>query len=99
MKLAQLKGLGPKSVGFLLEIGVTTQEELRALGAVRAFIKLKKECSVAPGLNFLYALAGALENKHWASIAKTEKTRLLTELEGYRELEEMLLKEGHSFDL
>jgi DNA transformation protein len=48
-------------------------------------------------LNFLYALVSALENRHWASIAKTEKGRLLMELEGYFELEAILKAEGIAF--
>ncbi|MEE8058462.1 MAG: TfoX/Sxy family protein [Pseudomonadales bacterium] len=94
MKLRELKGLGSKSEKSLREIGINTPEDLEKAGAVRAFIRLKKECSIKPSLNFLYALVGALENKHWVDIAKTEKGRLLMELEGYRELEEMLKAEG-----
>lgn len=94
MKLRELKGLGPKSEKCLHEVGIYTIEELKAMGAVRAYIKLRNECSIKPSLNFLYALVGALENDHWGKIAKTEKGRLLMELEGYRELEEMLKDEG-----
>ena len=39
-------------------------------------------------------MVGALENEHWIDIAKTEKGRLIMELEGYRELEEILKEEG-----
>jgi len=35
-----------------------------------------------------------LEDKHWADIAKSEKSRLLMELEGYQELERVLKEEG-----
>jgi len=90
MKLRQLKDLGPKSEKHLLEIGITTPEVLEKVGAVRAYIRLSKESRVKPSLNFLYAMVGALENQHWIDIANTEKGRLLMELEGFRELEEML---------
>jgi len=98
-KLIKLKGLGPKSERCLNEIGVHTKEQLQQIGAVRAFVKLKKECSINPSLNFLYAMVGALEDEHWANIAKTEKGRLLNELEGYRELEEILKTEGTDTEL
>jgi len=39
-------------------------------------------------------LVGSIENKHWADIAKSERNRLLMELEGYKELEEVLKSEG-----
>lgn len=93
-KLRDLPGLGPKSEALLIEVGIETPEALRELGAVRAFIKLKKECSAKPSLNFLYAMVGAVEGESWLKVAKHEKGRLLMELEGYRELEAMLKEEG-----
>jgi len=93
-ELSKLKGLGPKSERCLNEIGVRTKSDLDAIGPVQAFLKLRKECSTKPSLNFLYAMVGALEGKHWADIAKSEKGRLLMELEGYQELERLLKSEG-----
>ena len=52
-KLSELKGLGPKSERCLNEIGIHTKEQLERVGAVRAYFKLKNECSINPGLNFL----------------------------------------------
>lgn len=88
-KLSDLKGLGPKSEKTLNEIGIYTKADLQKIGAVKAFIKLEKECNFNPSLNYLYAMVGALENKHWTEIAKVEKERLLFELEGYDELEKI----------
>jgi DNA transformation protein len=68
---------------------------LKKIGAVRAFIKLQKQSSsIKPSLNFLYALVGALENDHWINIAQSERGRLLIELDGYSDLEEILKKDG-----
>lgn len=89
-KLSSLKGLGPFSEKCLHEIGIYSKEELEKTGAVQAYIKLQNECSIKPSLNFLYAMVGALEDKHWADIAKAEKTRLLIELDGYDELYALL---------
>lgn len=89
-ELSKLKGLGPKSEKSLNEIGIFTKNDLVKLGAIKTFIRLKNECSTRPSLNFLYALVGAIEDKHWADIAKSERTRLLMELEGYKELEAIL---------
>ncbi len=93
-ELSKLKGLGPKSEKCLNEIGIKTRDELAETGPVQAFLRLREECSVKPSLNFLYAMVGALEGKHWADIAKSEKDRLLMELEGYQELESVLREEG-----
>ncbi len=89
-----MQGLGPKSESWLIEVGIHTPDELREIGAIRAYIRLKNECSTPPSLNFLYAIVGAIEGKNWLKIAKHEKGRLLTELEGYRELEELFQAEG-----
>lgn len=93
-RLRDMQGLGPKSEAWLIEVGIHTPEELREMGAIRAFIRLKNECSTPPSLNFLYAMVGAIEGESWLSIAKHEKGRLLTELEGYQELEELFQAEG-----
>ena len=98
-KLRDLKGLGPKSEMLLIEVGINTEQELRELGAVRAFIRLKKECSTKPSLNFLYAMVGALEGEHWLNVAKHEKGQLLMELEGYKELEALLNSEGVAIEI
>ena len=93
MKLSSLKGLGPKSQACLNEVGIFTREDLEAIGAVGAFLKLKEECATKPSMNFLYAMVGALEGKHWAKIAKEEKSRLLMELDDYQALEAIFSKE------
>jgi len=98
-KLRDLKGLGPKSEILLIEVGINTEDELRELGAIRAFLRLKKESSTITSLNFLYAMVGALEGEHWLNVAKREKGRLLMELEGYKELEGFLNTEGIALEL
>jgi len=92
LKLSALKGLGPKSEACLNGIGIFTREDLELVGAVAAFLKLKEECATQPSMNFLYAMVGALEDKHWAKIAKEEKSRLLMELDGYQALEAIFSK-------
>ena len=98
-ELSKLRGLGAKSERCLNEIGIKTKSDLEAIGPIQAFLKLREECSIKPSLNFLYAMVGALEDKHWADIAKSERGRLLIELEGYHELERMLKEEGVEIEL
>ena len=92
-ELSKLKGLGPKSEKCLNEIGIKTKSDMEAMGPIQAFLKLRKECSIKPSLNFLYAMVGALDGRHWTDIAKSEKSRLLMELEGYQELVKLLREE------
>jgi len=98
-ELSQLKGLGPKSEQWLNEVGIHTQDDLARVGPVRAFLRLQQARNMQPSLNFLYAMVGALENEHWIDIAKTEKGRLLLELDGFKDLQKMLLEEGIKLDM
>jgi DNA transformation protein len=86
MKLRDLKGLGPKSEKQLNEIGISSKDDLEQIGVINAFIKSGIHSSIKSSLNFLYAMVGALENKHWQEIAKNNKHRLLMELEDIKEL-------------
>ena len=93
-ELSKLKGLGPKSERCLNEIGIHTRQDLEETGPIRAFLRLKKEGRTPPSLNFLYAMIGALEDRHWTEIARTRRQQLLLELDGYTELEKLLAEEG-----
>jgi DNA transformation protein len=86
-----LPGLGPKSLQCLHEVGIYTKSDLEAIGPVKAYVLMARNCTrLKPSLNLLYALVGALEGVHWREIAKKEKGRLLVELDGYREMERLL---------
>jgi len=89
-KLSALKGLGTKSEALLNKIDVYTRSELEEMGPIRAFNELKEMEGSSVSLNLLYAMVGALENKHWADIAKSERARLLFELEDYQTLLKIL---------
>jgi len=97
MRLRDLKGIGPRSEQSLIDIGIGTPEELRSIGALNAYLILRNSSNTS--LNMLYALIGALEDKDWREIAKSEKTRLIMELEGIEEFKAMLEKEGTSIDI
>ena len=75
LRIRDLRNLGPKSEGMLVDIGIRTADELRRQGAVRAFAELKR-VGAEPTLNLLWALAGALEpcpeGTHWREIARGE---------------------------
>lgn len=86
-KLRDLKGLGPKSEKQLQSAGIDSVEALKAMGAVEAYRRLQQHQGTLSSLNFLYALVGALEDRHWQDVARNDKTRLLMELDGYQEFE------------
>jgi len=80
MKIADLPNFGPKSQQMLEQAGIKTVEQLRKLGAVRAYLQVKRNGGNA-SLNLLWALEGALTGQHWQVVAKNERLRLLLELE------------------
>jgi hypothetical protein len=72
----KIRNVGPKSAAWLRQVGVRTQEDLQRLGPVEAFMKVKR-AGFRPSLNLLYALAGAIENCHWADLPDERKTALV----------------------
>ena len=75
----KLTNIGPKSAAWLRQVGVRTEEDLRALGAVGVFLKVKR-AGFKPSLNLLYALAGAELGVHWASLEPDYKAKLVAEV-------------------
>jgi DNA transformation protein len=78
--LASLPNLGPKSSAMLAAAGITSTQQLRKLGAVAAFAKVKKTTANA-SLNLLWALEGALSQTPWHVVAREHRTSLLLALE------------------
>jgi TfoX/Sxy family transcriptional regulator of competence genes len=72
----KIRNVGPKSAAWLRQVGVRTQEDLARLGAVEAFMKVKR-AGFRPSLNLLYALEGALVDCHWADLPDERKSALL----------------------
>lgn len=72
----KLRNVGPKSAAWLRQVGVRTQADLEALGAVDAFIKVKR-AGFRPSLNLLYALEGALLGCHWQQVPEDRRGELL----------------------
>lgn len=85
-ELRSLKGLGPSSERALVRIGITTIRELRSVGAIEAFRRLRAD-NQSISVNFLYALVGALEDTDWREIARERRYELLTECESLDMLE------------
>ncbi|MBN9431888.1 MAG: TfoX/Sxy family protein [Bosea sp.] len=78
--IAAMRGIGPKSAIWLTEIGVATEADLRALGAIEAYRRLKHRDPRGVTLNMLWGLHAALEDMPWTAIDRETKDRLLAEL-------------------
>lgn len=73
--LRGMRGLGPKSVEWLREVGVETPAQLEQLGSIGAYLRVRKSRHEV-SLNLLYALEGALLDVHWAKLPADLKRRL-----------------------
>lgn len=79
INIAALPNFGPKSKQMLALAGIHTLAQLRELGAVRAYVQVKRAGNAS--LNLLWAMEGALSGRHWQEVAKHDRLRLLLELE------------------
>ncbi len=82
--LSRLAGLGPKSEAWLREVGIESEAELRAVGAVAAYRRLKQWNPRLVSLNALYALHASLNGLHWRAVDDAMKARLRAEAGGDR---------------
>lgn len=78
--LSSLRNLGPQSQAMLAQAGITSEADLKRLGAVMAYARTKAVCPKA-SLNLLWALEGALSGRDWKAVAETERASLLMALE------------------
>ena len=73
-------GIGPKSWDMLRSAGIETPAQLRALGSVAAYVRVKR-AGCKPSLNLLWGLEAALSGAHWREVAQRHRTSLLLALE------------------
>ncbi len=80
LPVSALRNLGPKSAMMLAEAGIGSLDELRELGAVKAYLRVKALRPKGASLNLLWALAAGLEDRDWRDITPEEKTSLRLEI-------------------
>lgn len=76
MTEAAIRNLGPKSRAWLAEIGVTTESDLRALGAVEAYARLRFRFGRQVSRNMLFAMAAGLAGIDWHNLSAAHKAEL-----------------------
>lgn len=72
----KLRNIGPKSMAWLRQTGVRSLEDLRAVGSLSAFVRVKR-AGFKPSLNLLYALEGAILDCHWQEIPDGRRSELI----------------------
>jgi DNA transformation protein len=70
---------GPKSSGWLREAGIETLDDVRAIGSVEAYRRVKAIFPDRVTLNMLYALEAALAGIHWTALPQPIKDQLKAE--------------------
>lgn len=80
---ATLRNLGPRSEQLLAAVGITTLAQLRRLGSVSAYARVKRAQGNV-SLNLLWALEGALTDLPWQVVAREHRTSLLLALEEHQ---------------
>lgn len=76
--LHQLKNLGAASVNILHAIGVRSSADLKTMGPVEAYVRIKQR-GIQVSKVMLYALQGALLGIHWNDLEPDLKQRLLAD--------------------
>ena len=74
--LERMKNLGPVSAARLRAAGIETPEELRRLGAVEAYVRLKRAFPAETTHTSLYMLHGAVTGVRWYGLSEESRAAL-----------------------
>ncbi|MBJ7600114.1 MAG: hypothetical protein DLM67_25645 [Candidatus Nephthysia bennettiae] len=80
--LARMRNLGPISAARLRAVGIDSPDELRRVGAVEAYLKLRESHPFEISVVFLYALHGAVTETDWRQLSESTRARLRREVMG-----------------
>ncbi len=72
----KLRNIGPKSAAWLRQVGLRSLDDLAAIGAVEAYMKVRR-AGFKPSLNLLYSLEGALLDCHWQEVPDARRSELV----------------------
>jgi len=75
-QLANLPNIGKVFAEKLNEVGISTVQELKAVGAEQAFLRLSAIDNSAC-INMLYAIEGAIQEIRWHQLPTERKRELL----------------------
>ena len=84
LPVTMLRNLGPASAVMLTEVGIHTIGELRAIGAVKAYVRVRAVRSRGASVNLLWSMAAGLDGRGWQEVSTEEKASLLAEVRRLR---------------
>jgi len=76
--LSTLKNIGNTSAYWLKTVGIGSYDELKAVGAVEAYIRIQ-EYGIKTTKALLYSLHGAIQDTYWKEIDSQTKQQLCDE--------------------
>ena len=79
-RLRDLKGFGPKSEEILAQVNIHSVDDFLKSEPFELYAQLKREVK-GTGLNSIYAILGAQQDRHWQEVARTEKQEILIRLD------------------
>jgi DNA transformation protein len=74
--LERMRNLGPIIAGRLRTVGIETPDELRRLGAIEAYVRLKRAFRTETTHAQLYALHGAVNDVRWNALPEEARAAL-----------------------
>lgn len=74
--ISQLKNLGPRSASWLADLDIHTHSDLASVGADMAYRMVQHRHPGEANALLLYALHGALADRHWNSFSPEERAAL-----------------------
>ncbi|KZL00554.1 MULTISPECIES: TfoX/Sxy family protein [unclassified Pseudovibrio] len=79
--ISQLRNLGPKTEYMLSEVDVCSEDDLRELGAVQAYQRLKFRFGRGVSILALYAMEACLRDCDWRDLSAEDKKELKAKAE------------------
>ena len=78
-RIRDLNGFGPRSEELLAQVGIHSVDDFMQWDPYALYQQLLPIKGI--GLNSIYAIMGARENRSWLEIANTRKTEILMRLD------------------
>lgn len=75
-ELERMRNLGPVSAARLRAVGIASPEDLKGVGAIEAYIRLKRAFPAVIRETTLYALHGAVTGVRWYTFSDEIKAAL-----------------------
>lgn len=78
--IEQMRNLGAASARMLAEIDVHNEDDLRAMGIVNAYMRVKFQMPGRVSILLLYAMEAALRDCDWRGLDKETKAELKSQV-------------------